>query len=396
MQHGRRQAREWCAVICTGLLLCTFRVSRADEPPPAGGSGVLVWPQTPDVPTTGATAELRRAGLRPLAFAPVAAELRALARRAAAADRQHLAAVQAGFAAAQQAYLEQRWADMARALAPARGEALVVLGRPEHRATLWELAFQLGLASSGSGQEAGQRDHHALAVAIDEGARPPRELYGPVVAQRFGEVLAATAAVPRQPVVFELAPEDAQLVVDGAPVVDPRRGALLRPGLHVVWAGAPGYQARARLIDTRREATVTLRLAPAREDEILATRWQGGTLGGTGSSLHAALLGVARRRGADSVLLVGRDADGGHVVTRIGAEGGGTGRRPQLAAAVRIALGLAVEALPGGEPAERRGAAPLYTRWWFWAGLGIAVAGGATVAYQLTRPERLVVYGGAR
>jgi tetratricopeptide (TPR) repeat protein len=34
-------------------------------------------------------------------------------------------------------------------------------------------------------------------------------------------------------------------------------------------------------------------------------------------------------------------------------------------------------------PAER----PIYTRWWFWTGIGVVAAGGGVAAYELTRPS---------
>jgi tetratricopeptide (TPR) repeat protein len=53
-------------------------------------------------------------------------------------------------------------------------------------------------------------------------------------------------------------------------------------------------------------------------------------------------------------------------------------------ASTEIATSLTDSSIPP-EPADLR--APMYTRWWFWTGVGAAVVAGGVTAYLLTRPS---------
>lgn len=50
-------------------------------------------------------------------------------------------------------------------------------------------------------------------------------------------------------------------------------------------------------------------------------------------------------------------------------------------------LGLAQRPPPQRPPAAAPADRPIYTRWWFWTGIGVLAAGGGAVAYAVTRPD---------
>src|SRR5688572_30692811 len=105
---------------------------------------VLVWPAPGQDPAEVERA-VAEAGFAVVRFAPIGERLAAAAERERARAEQALDQVERGLAASREAYLDQRYDDMLLALA-ALEQPLDLLGRPEHRAVLWEVEFQLGLA----------------------------------------------------------------------------------------------------------------------------------------------------------------------------------------------------------------------------------------------------------
>jgi hypothetical protein len=328
---------------------------------------VLLWPGAPGVDVAAAHDRAVAAGHQVVDAAPLLAELGAAADAAQKADAAALARVESRLAAARASYVAQRFDAMTGTLDAALDEERLALATPAGCPLLWEVAFQLGLAGvarrTPEGREAARR-HFAFALAVDDARRPDRALYGADVQQRFAESVAEVSGRAARPTRVQVSPPDARVAVDCKPLVDPGRPPSLRPGKHLVHAAAPGHAPQALLVEVVGEAAppIELNLVPD-GDAALAAAWSEGTLAPGSPSARAAMLAAAARHGARHVYLVAADGTG----TLFSAAG------------VEPLAPPAPLAPPGREP--RRS---VLTRWWFWTGVGAAVAGAVILGVALS------------
>ncbi len=349
---------------------------------------------------------LRARGLEVLDFAPIEAALSTASERARAADARALERIEVGLQSAQAAYLAQRFDDMIAALVEIEARHLEVLARAANRALLWEVEFQLGLAYYTRAQP-GDQDRadarFALALAVDGERRPLRELYGPQVSAAFAAQLGRRAAIPARPVSVEVSPGDAAVVVDGAALIATGGAALtrsLRPGLHVVWAAAPGYAAAAELTSIDTATTVALSLSAHTGEALipgLAVDWRDGRLRPDAGAARRALAAVARALGASAIVVVAAPEPAAEArAWRLAAEPAGSGSGPVVRASALAAVEAALAgddvgdmgglALGADDPGPAARAKPWWRRWWVWAGAGAVVAGaGITAALMADR-----------
>lgn len=421
-------ARSWIRVVAgllPGLLvpglLIALLPARAEADVEA--ARVLVWPVDAETPAAEAEAALAADGYRVVPFAPIADRLRAHGARAQAREAEVLGTVEQGLRAARQAYLDQRFDDMIATLAAVEQDGLEVLARPPHIPVLWEVMFQRGLAHLARGQEGDAeraRDRFLLALALEPTRRPLRELYGPDVAAAFADALSTHAARLPRPVPVRVTPDDAQVIVDGAAVPEAsgaRRAASLRPGLHVVRAVAPGYEAVAVLAGVDEPGEIVMALgARAEPDPVdrIGASWSAGMLRAHAGAGLRAVQAVAAAM--DAPLVVVLEAPVSRGVARAWLVSGGRVhapvQRPAAATAVRAALAARRAAarldssLNRGTDSRRAAApgrdrpaaaAPPWTRWWFWAGVGAVTAGAVLAGSALDHgPARWQIYAPPR
>ncbi|WP_428262038.1 hypothetical protein [Haliangium sp.] len=378
------------------LTLCGAGLGPRPAAAQGGSDGVLVWPRQPGVDVAPAEQALRARGVRVVAFAPLGARLRALGEAAREREAAALARVDAGLEAARAAYLDQRFDDMVAGLEALEEAELAVLADPGHAGALWELCFQLGLALSaraGPGDEARAQARFALALALAPDRRPLRELYGPAVSAAFAAATDARAASAPRPVRVELDPADAVVAIDGTAVVATGAGRVrsLRPGLHVVWAAAPGRRAQGRLI-TIEDGTSGPRLAlPALAEgdalERLAESWHRGTLGPQGTGAQA-LRELAAGQGASRVVVLA-GVEAGVVAQVLSAERVGAAVTGGDAAEAVLAALAGFDRVAGGTPGDDAAASgrPWWGRWWVWAGAGVIAVGATVLGVVATRDD---------
>jgi hypothetical protein len=361
-------------VIARGALLvvlATASLARADP--------IVVWPHGPTDDVTGIEAVVREAGHAPVAFA-ARDRLRAHGERAARAETEALAAVDAGLAAARAAYLRQDFAGMAAGLDQLERDALWLVAQPRHAPLLWELAFQRGLAAHAARDPQTAKRRFALALAIDEARTPRRELYGPDVMRAFAEAADARAAIAPRPAALRVAPPDARIAVDGLPIADPALPRNLRPGLHAIAASAPGHQPRAALLDLRAGDPIELALAAAGGNAIdrIDAAWATGALDPGTASGRRAIVDAATELGATAALVIEADPRTGETSARVitARDAPPPERRTTAVEAARAALarlGTAPLAVVDHTPPPP----PVTRRWWFWGAIGAVVAAGA-------------------
>jgi hypothetical protein len=376
---------------------------------PAGARvGVVIWPHDPGDDVAGVDAVVREAGFEPVSIDRIRSRLRALGDRAAAAESAALDAVQDALAAARARYLAQDAAAMAAVLAQAEQAALPVVAQPHHVAVLWELELQRGLAELSRRELDAARARFALALALDEGRAPRRELYGPAVARAFAEVADARAQIPPRPTPLRIEPPDARVVIDGLPVIDNAAPRMLRPGLHIVAVTAPGYRGQAAIVEVAPGAAIQLSLAPAGGDAVerLGAAWAAGTADAGTASGRRAIAAVAAELGAAAVLVVDVDRARGDASARViaGDETSAALRRATPAAAAAAALAhLAPDGVvirDGGGPEGRQragrgagGSGSVLRSWWLWAAVGgvaAAAAVGVVIDSQRDRTIRIL------
>jgi hypothetical protein len=347
---------------------------------------VLVWPQGPTDGVLGVDQAVRDAGFEPIAFT-LDEQLRALGDAALADENRVLTDVQNALASARAQFLKQDFAGMADTLASAEMAALRVLGQQQHVAVLWELEFQRGLAEHMRNDAAKARLHWAFALALDENRTPKREQYGPNVARAFTEAIDARAGVPPRPVAIRATPKDARAIVDGVPIVDASAPRSLRPGVHVVFATAPGYAASARLIDVdpAKPLEVTLVAAPGSAIDRIGSAWADGTLDPTTESGRRLILDVAAGLGASAVVVVD-DAS-----ARLLGDVERFERRATAAAAVAAVLG---ETAVVDKPTN--GKSSVLKKWWLWTAVGVVAAAGVGIAIYATSEDTIRIHSPAQ
>jgi len=350
----------------------------------AGGATVLVMPSRAGVDATAAEQAVRDDGVTVRSFAPVRDALDAAAseqrRRDAAAAR----TIDEQLAAAEQAYLDQRFSDMIDATEELERGAIGLLADGDHRDPLWQLAFQRGLAylmRAGKGDAARATERFLLALAVAPDRRPPADVYGPSITAAFRDAVAERDRRAPHPVALADAPPDAKVVIDGVVVLDVARPVELRDGLHAVSVRAPGRVAAAWIADVD-GATLSVSLVadhdatPAAE---LGPAWAAGALSADAPSTAAALVRIADEQGATAVLLFDTAAAGfrARVVTASGAGDWQAGDTP--AAAVDAALaGL------GPRVVDRGAGRPLWKRHWVWFTAGAVVIAAVATAVVLS------------
>ncbi len=355
---------------------------------------VLLWPQHPGVELAAAEREAIAHGVSLVASAALWDQLDAAASALARDDERRFERIQSALDDARRAFLEQRFDDQVEILARLEDEALELLARPEHRELLWDVQFARGLAHLVRGEEgdvARARERFELCAALDADRRPPREIYGPDVAQAFAQARASRGSKAPVPAAIRASPPDAPVTVDGRPILAPRRRVALRPGLHVVRASAPAHKPRATIVRAERGSAIDLALDPAATDDPiarLAAAWQEGELSPASPTGRRALADVARSVGADRVWVIGEDDVRIRSIDARHAED--TGHYADVEAASRALRGEA-GLLATDSPVEA--STPIYRRWQLWAGASVVAAAVTAAAFTLGRDgSRLRVY----
>ncbi len=172
-------------------------------------------------------------------------------------DRARAEQARAAAAAARRLLDEMRTKEAARALeAAARGlEAeLAYLGSGE----LPEALVALGVARGLEGDEAGARDAFRRALVLRPTLTYDTRRHPPALAPLFGKAHTALRRARKGGLAI-VAPDDADVFVDGAPATGPTQDGLL-PGEHFVVAVVPGHlPAVARVVvEPHKRAQVTL------------------------------------------------------------------------------------------------------------------------------------------
>ena len=374
----------------------------------AAQPAVLVWPHSPDARDDDARLEDARAveaaKFRVVSFDVIGAVLARHEREASEGQRDILDQVQKALDSVEQAYLEQRFDDMLIALAPLQGDSLDVLARPEHRAVLWQVEFQLGLAYLARNREGDAelaRERFIRALNIRPERRPDGEIYGPDVANAFVQARAARSKLVARPVSIEANPPDARIVIDGVPVVSTREPVSLLPGTHFVYAIAPGHveDGLTVTIGPRGALKIPLRRidrgGPA---DRIGPAWARGDMRPHTRSGQRAIRAVLAQVKADIAIVVDRGRGRGGATARVisarqasGAIKGSTPADALARALRRISSDgqlVAADAMAGNQGPSSGGegkSIPVYKRWWFWLGLGVLLAGAGVAAREARR-----------
>ncbi len=357
---------------------------------------VVLWPKHPDVELEGAAAIAEVEGVALVSLRRVTeAQGEAMARREAR-EAQALTRLDDALTRARNAYLEQRFADMAELLAEAEERTLSLTTRPERAELLWELQLQRGIAYLYRGEEgdaARALDRFTLCVELDGERRPARETYGPDVSRAFSRAKAERELERPWPLRIDVVPGDARVAIDGRPVIENRRGVMLRPGLHVVHASGAGYRPEARIVRVTRGDELAFELEPDEDGDPMAQAaraWAAGDLAPGTTTGRRALARVAREVGADEAWLIGEGDD--PEVVALAASGEGLARRHTSIAGAADALRSA--AGDAAAQADLPRSSRFYHRWWVWAGAGAVAAGAAITAAALLprEPSRLRVF----
>jgi hypothetical protein len=361
----------------------------------AAAQPTLVFPATAELDPRPVEDALAARGVEVVRFDALERRLRDAAARARRADAEKLAALQRGLEAAQRAYLEQDWDAALDKLAAIERDGIELLGRPEHRDVSWRVQLSwalVHLARGGPDDAAATRRRVALALAIDADRRPDAALYGPEVVSAFADA-AAQPAVTR-PVSLSIDPPGARVVIDGIPRLDPGRGVLLAPGLHVVWASAPGRRPAGAVIDSS-TGSIALRLEPDRGDAALARAWVDGGLSLDAAPSRDAVAAAARSMGAARVVVIAAASEGARARVIAPAPAGEWRFARAASEAAIAAIGGRDEII--APPPERPDSGSILGKWWFWTAVGgaAAVATGVGIyAFGIERDTRIRVFVG--
>lgn len=364
----------------------------------AGAERILLWPRTPGQAARAGRISLDK-GYTRIPFAPLAARLRAARRRLQERTREALSRVASAREKIQRAYLEQRWDVMVAQVEDLLSRELALLARPAQRDTLWQLQLQAGIAYLYRGHDRDEeraRERFQLALAIDIGAKPSQALYSPEVTATFAEVRADFTGRTPRPVEIELTPQDAQVTIDGQ-TLGIGSDTVLRPGLHVVLAAAPGFVAQAEEIDTDERPLAALKLiAGTQRDsaESLAPVWARGGLQPERESTRRLVWNLARELAVHAVVVC-ETSEAGARAWRIDGKGVQKASAATLEQAVRTALGSHLE-LASSRPTESPTGAlserPFYNQGWFWwSVVGVSVGAVAVAIATSTRAPRRVI-----
>jgi hypothetical protein len=181
------------------------------------------------------------------------------------------------------------------------------------------------------------------------------------------------------PVTFAIVPRTAKLTVDGRPTVLPYSGVVQLPaGTHVAEAVAEGHEPQ------RRQFTVAAGTAITQEMRLVKIV-RTGKVRVTSSQSNTRVTIDGQDRGFAPLEL--ELAAGGHQL-----EARSVGFEP-LRTELMLAAGQErnVDLELRVPPATDR---PVYNKWWFWTGLGTAVAGGTVAAFMLRPGTRPPLSGG--
>ena len=350
---------------------------------PASAQPTLVFPEEPGIDVAPIEAALADAGIEVVAFAPRARALRAAAARARQADAAALDRVQKGLERARAAYLRQRWNDALAELDAIESGELERLARPSQKRLLWDLQLQRVLilrARNKRGDRAAMGRRIELALAVDPERRPAPEIYGPEIATAFAAAAAGSRVA--RPVSLVVDPPSARVVIDGVPRLDPDRGVLLAPGLHVIRASAPGREPAAVIADTRSAKPIELSLASDPGVASLASAWLDRQLSSDSAAARDALLSLARSAGAERVIAVARTDDGARARVVGGAGEWRAAATPSEAALVAAGVRRDLGAGPPGSESRS-----VFGRWWFWTAVGAAAAISAGAIYAISADD---------
>lgn len=181
------------------------------------------------------------------------------------------------------------------------------------------------------------------------------------------------------PVTFALSPPTARLVVDGRPTTVPPDGVVpLAAGSHVVDVSAEDHEPQ------RRQFSVAAGVALKQEFKLTRI-------------VRTGKVRVTSSQPNTRVVIDGKDRGFAPLELELGAGGHQLDARADGFETLRTELMLAAGQernvdleLRRPPPSER----PVYKRWWFWTGLGTAVAGGTVAAFMLRPGTEAPLSGG--
>lgn len=193
---------------------------------------------------------------------------------------------------------------------------------------------------------------------------------GKLTPERFSQVQALIEEMRSllAPVTFVITPRDARLFVDGRPTAVPENGLVsLAAGSHVVEVVADGHEPQRRQLTVAAGVPVTHEIRLAR-------------------IVRTGKVRISSSQPNTRVLVDGMDRGFAPVELELGAGGHQLQARADGFEALHTELTLAAGQERNVDLDMRRPAAPdrpVYKRWWFWTGLGAAVAGGTVAAFML-------------
>ena len=367
-----RDPRVWLTLIVCGL--CTVP---APAMAGAGTADTYVVVGVKDVPADRVARARRVLVERGVAIAESGADARAQGKARTAAASRFGKAIET----ARGAYLTEKYDDAIAALeAVEQSELGTLLESPQGRALLVDLNMWVGALHYAAGRTSDADRRFRLAVSLDASARLDGALWPPDYVKRFEN--AAKRTLASGAIVVESEPPGASVQIDGRDAGS-RAPVTNRPtaGWHYVFVIRLGHARHAERVqlDAGGVITVTAQLGVASAAQLAVDASNAMVVAYPGEPSHAARV-IAAAAGAGRVAVV--TADG---VVVYGANG------KALARATGSTIASSVDAAFSQlEPRKRGGgksgaAAPIYKRWWFWAGVGVVA--GSVGLYAATRGE---------
>jgi len=262
---------------------------------------------------------------------------------------------------------------------------------------LWELQFQAGLAllaRGGPQDQAEVQRRFRLAFAIDPERAPKRGFYGPALTSAFDTAVRGVDDADLIALQIAVTPASAEIRIDGRSV-SRSSPVRVRAGLHIVSVSALGHVREVSLVDLSKSPEIKIALQRDPDNvAALAAPWHEGRLDADDANTQRILQRIAGERGVESILTVARRGVLFEARLLSASDVGTPKVRPTAAAAVREALGLSTEAKTEAVTHVKlaKARAPLWKRWYVWAGAAVLIGGALTVGIVATRnSERLEI-----